>query len=63
LLQPLGLGGRLQSLLGLAQQSVLHHAGVMVEQRRSLSPEVLQDLKTCAAEAVQVPVARWCGGS
>ena len=47
-----GLG----SVLRLGQQGVLHHAGIAIQQRRSFCAEVLQDLKTFAAYALQVLV-------
>lgn len=44
-------------LLRLVQQGIFHYAGVAVQQGRGLGTEVLQDLKTFAADVLQVLVA------
>jgi len=56
-LQTLQSLGRLTSL---GQQCVFHNAGVTVQQCRGLSTEVLQNLKTFAADVLQILVARGC---
>lgn len=50
----------LSGLLCLVQQGVLDDAGVAVQERRGFGTEVLENLKTFAADALQILVARGC---
>lgn len=60
LLNPLQLAHGLSGLLGLGQEGILDDAGVAVQQCRGFSAEVLENLKTFAADALQILVARGC---
>lgn len=59
-LQCLQLLQGLCGLLRLRQQSILNHARISVQQCRGFSAEVLENLKTFAADALQILVARGC---
>lgn len=60
LLQGLRLTQGLSGLLRLGQQGVLDDAGVAIQQCGGFSAEVLENLKTFAADALQILVARGC---
>lgn len=60
LLNGLQLAHHLSSLLSLGQQGILHHTGVAIQQGRGLSAEVLKNLKTFVADALEILVARGC---
>ena len=49
------------SLLGLREEGILNHTGVAIQEGRGFSTEVLENLKTFAADALQILVARGCG--
>ena len=55
-LQLLGLDGQIEGLLGLSEQGVFHHAGVVVQQGRGFGSEVLENFEALVTEASQEPV-------